>query len=108
MTPTQEILERDGWVCAYCGKRAVQRDHVYPGRFRRVLKEAGIDREALENQVACCRACNEAKGDAAFIPPSWRYTVEEMNKLTKLPSWKTWRVYRGGKTEAMFRKEALL
>ena len=102
MTRTQEILERDNWECQYCGERAVQRDHVYPGRFARVLKESGINRDALRNQVACCRACNEAKGNLPLCPPSWERRIELLNKWTKLPSWKTWRVYSGGPVSKVF------
>jgi 5-methylcytosine-specific restriction endonuclease McrA len=50
-----QVLQRDGYICAYCGQPADQVDHVIP-RVR-----GGSD--ALENLVAACRRCNTSKGD---------------------------------------------
>lgn len=80
MTPTQRILERDNYQCQYCGKRAVQRDHVYPVRLKRRCERAGIDREALENQVACCMKCNVEKGNRCLVPPSWADRIPELEE----------------------------
>ncbi len=47
------ILERDNYICVYCGKRAQEVDHVIP------IKRGGAG--IPENGVACCRRCNNKK-----------------------------------------------
>ena len=49
------ILERDEYMCAYCGRRADTVDHIKP-------KAKGGD-ENHNNLVACCKRCNMKKGD---------------------------------------------
>ena len=95
MTLTQDILERDNWVCQYCGGRAVQRDHL----FSKARQPAGIDREDPEFQVASCRACNESKLAYCFVPPSMEHIIPDLNELT--PG-HTWRVYSGGPVSKVF------
>lgn len=60
-------LERDGWVCAYCGKVLegddATADHVVP--------KAGGGRDELLNLVAACRACNGAKQDKTLMRVNW-------------------------------------
>lgn len=50
-----KILERDEYMCAYCGRRADTVDHVFP-------KMRG-GTEAGNNLVACCKRCNMSKND---------------------------------------------
>ena len=50
------ILNRDGWICYYCGGDATQADHVIP------ISKGG-DPMSLENMVACCKGCNVSKGN---------------------------------------------
>lgn len=54
----QKVLERDGYECQYCGKKATQADHVVP------RKKGGAD--AMKNLVACCPACNKAAANTKF------------------------------------------
>jgi 5-methylcytosine-specific restriction endonuclease McrA len=48
-------LQRDGYVCHYCGQDATTADHVIP-----II--AGGDPISLDNMVACCASCNSRKG----------------------------------------------
>lgn len=49
------ILERDAYMCAYCGRKADTVDHVFP-------KSRGGD-EDPGNLVACCKRCNMKKNN---------------------------------------------
>jgi 5-methylcytosine-specific restriction endonuclease McrA len=53
----RNILRRDGYKCAYCGRSDIQLtvDHVLP-------KARGGD-DAWENLVTACTVCNNKKGD---------------------------------------------
>ncbi|HKE66408.1 MAG TPA: HNH endonuclease [Micromonosporaceae bacterium] len=48
-------LDEYGHKCAYCGTRAVERDHVVP------LSKGGTD--TIDNIVPACRSCNSMKSD---------------------------------------------
>ena len=52
----RNVLVRDGFKCAYCGARGkpLTIDHIIP--------RARGGASSFENCVACCRACNHAKG----------------------------------------------
>ena len=50
-----EVLQRDGYICTYCGQDATSVDHVIP-------RSAGGD-HSLANLVACCLKCNGKKGN---------------------------------------------
>ena len=52
----KNVLVRDRFVCAYCGKKAkpLTIDHVIP------RSKGG--KTSWENCVACCKACNNNKG----------------------------------------------
>ncbi len=50
------LFARDSFRCQYCGRSAECIDHVHP-------RSRGGD-HSWENVVACCRACNVAKGDS--------------------------------------------
>ncbi|GAA2082239.1 hypothetical protein GCM10009840_17940 [Pseudolysinimonas kribbensis] len=60
-------LERDGWVCTYCGKALegddATADHVTP-------REAG-GRDEMTNLVAACRTCNGRKSDRELMRVDW-------------------------------------
>jgi len=56
------VLERDQWICSYCGEQATEVDHVIP-------RKVGGD-HSMDNLVASCRRCNLAKGarsEALFL-----------------------------------------
>jgi len=80
-----EVLNRDGWICYYCGGDAQQADHVIP------ISKGG-DPMALENMVACCKRCNSAKGNrpqAAFLatsdtPPVFASSISPRTVITAL------------------------
>lgn len=50
----EEVLERDGHRCAYCGAKATHVDHKRP------RAQGGTD--SPRNLVAACAGCNLAKG----------------------------------------------
>ena len=52
------ILERDGKMCAYCGRRADTVDHIMP------RSKGGT--EDSSNLVACCKRCNTKKSDRSL------------------------------------------
>jgi 5-methylcytosine-specific restriction endonuclease McrA len=51
---SKAVVRRDGYVCAYCGRRATTADHVVP------KARGGTD--DMSNLVAACRSCNGRKG----------------------------------------------
>ena len=53
------VLERDGHVCAYCGREANSADHIIP-------KDAG-GKDELGNLVAACLSCNGRKSNKILI-----------------------------------------
>ena len=50
-----QILERDGYLCAYCGDAAYEVDHILP-------KSKG-GQATFDNGVAVCERCNRRKGN---------------------------------------------
>jgi len=54
-----QVLDRDGWVCAYCGRPANTADHIYP-------RVQGGDMWALDNLQSLCKSCNSSKGSRFF------------------------------------------
>lgn len=62
----KRILERDGYVCAYCHGRANSVDHVIP-RAAWPDGQPGVDDPG--NLVACCKPCNSRKGSKVGAPP---------------------------------------
>jgi 5-methylcytosine-specific restriction protein A len=50
----RSVLERDGYLCRYCGGPATTVDHLIP------KARGGTDDDG--NLVAACRPCNSAKG----------------------------------------------
>lgn len=65
LTPTQRfsVLERCGFACAYCGRRApdveLTVDHIIP------KSRGGTDDDA--NLTAACRECNVGKGNRVMV-----------------------------------------
>ena len=58
----ERVLQRDQYICQYCGQDATEVDHVIPR-----AKGGGHD---MDNLVACCKRCNGLKGsrsEAAFL-----------------------------------------
>ena len=51
-----QVLNRDGWICFYCGDDATQADHVIP-------ISRGGDPMDLDGMVASCKRCNVSKGN---------------------------------------------
>lgn len=49
------VLERDGYVCAYCGNEATEADHIHPRKLG--------GKDELSNLVAACKPCNGRKSD---------------------------------------------
>lgn len=64
----QQVFERDGYVCQYCGRPVAHPhcDHVFP------LSRGG--RSTLDNLVTACPACNCSKHDKT--PEEWRRSNE--------------------------------
>lgn len=71
----QRVLQRDGWVCAYCGVDLVTSrtapngatvDHVEP-----VVANPGRT-YADHELVACCRRCNGIKQDRVRVRTEYR------------------------------------
>jgi 5-methylcytosine-specific restriction endonuclease McrA len=80
-----KVLAMAGYVCVYCGQTADQVDHVVP-----IAK--GGDPLAWENMVACCKMCNQLKGDRSqgvFLgqsstPPAFPGNISPMTTSTVL------------------------
>lgn len=58
----RRVLERDGWVCAYCQGPATECDHVIP------IALGGGHEDA--NLAAACKSCNSSKRDR--LVDEWR------------------------------------
>lgn len=56
----KNICIRDGFVCAYCGKKLTHSevDHIHPASKGGEL--------SWDNCVACCHPCNEKKGNMSL------------------------------------------
>ena len=62
-------LQRDNYLCVYCGKEADTVDHVL------ARSKGGGDN--LDNLVAACRRCNTLRGTSCADCPSWRKLVQK-------------------------------
>src|SRR6185312_4578342 len=58
------VLRRDGHRCGYCGEAATTVDHIMP------RSRGGSN--TWENLIACCLACNRAKGDRTLAQLGWK------------------------------------
>lgn len=64
------VLERDGWVCAYCGKALVG-DDATVDHIDAIVNDP--DHLYLDHElVACCRTCNGRKQDKPLIRTEYR------------------------------------
>lgn len=57
------VLDRDGWVCAYCNRDADTVDHVL------AKNNGGTD--DVSNLVAACRECNGRLQDRSLVRTTW-------------------------------------
>lgn len=73
----QRILERDGYVCAYCLGVADEVDHILPWDWNHDDSE--------NNLVACCRDCNSIANDKIFSSMQEKY--EYINSVRKGKKW---------------------
>ncbi len=55
----REILIRDNYTCAYCGRPAHTIDHVKP---QHACRSEGVSAQRWDNCVAACARCNGRKG----------------------------------------------
>lgn len=67
-----KVLERDGWVCGYCGVHLVQT----PGQknsatAEHILAKANGGEDRLDNLMACCLQCNGRKADRVLVRQNW-------------------------------------
>lgn len=68
--------------CAYCGKRAVQKDHlITKNQARRRIRAAAL-RDDPCYIVQACRNCNEGKGARLRVPPSHEHLIADLETLT--------------------------
>ncbi len=72
------ILERDGYACVYCGKKpAVSKltiDHIIPkSRWHEIPEERKPDDfHSWENLVTACKECNTKKGNKLLSELKWK------------------------------------
>lgn len=66
------ILERDGYVCIYCGADATEVDHIIPYSF--------IHDNDESNLVSCCRDCNLISHDRIFNSFSDKFAFISKNR----------------------------
>jgi 5-methylcytosine-specific restriction endonuclease McrA len=76
----RNVLERDRYACAYCGKHASTIDHVVP-------RSRG-GRHRWENVVAACPKCNHRKGDQLLSELGW-----ELRHQPYVPRGDVWLVF---------------
>lgn len=57
------VLERDHYICAYCGREANEADHIIP------VNAGGKDE--MGNLVAACKPCNGRKQDRIMARMDW-------------------------------------
>jgi hypothetical protein len=53
------ILQRDGFICTYCGRHAQSVDHIIP------LSKGGTNDP--DNLTAACNTCNSSKRDNFYV-----------------------------------------
>ncbi len=52
----KKVLQRDGYICVYCGQPATEVDHLIPKSL------PGSPGDVEDNLVSSCKPCNLAKG----------------------------------------------
>lgn len=60
-----KILERDDYMCAYCGKKATTVDHLIP------KTKGGTEDD--DNLVSCCKSCNTIKGNRTVKDAGFKF-----------------------------------
>jgi hypothetical protein len=72
----QKILERDGYVCAYCLAEATEVDHIIPWSWSHDDNE--------NNLVAACEDCNGIAADKVFESLKEKYNyIQEVRQGRK-------------------------
>lgn len=69
------ILERDGYVCVYCGADATEIDHIMPYSYKPNNDE--------NNLVSTCRDCNAIASDKVFKTLADKYKYIKKVRETK-------------------------
>jgi len=67
-----KVLNRDGWVCGYCGRDLTKT----PGQknsatAEHILAKANGGEDRLDNLMACCLECNGRKSDRVLVRQNW-------------------------------------
>lgn len=70
----KKLLERDGFICAYCGKTANTIDHILP------RSRGGMT--TWMNTVASCLKCNHKKGSRTLEESGMKLHIQPY-----IPSW---------------------
>ncbi len=63
------VLERDSWICTYCGAH-LEDGHADPGRRPEVDHVVPVvqgGRDVADNLVAACKSCNGSKSDQSLV-----------------------------------------
>ena len=68
--------------CAYCGQRAVHKDHLIKRAAARRRAEAAYHRKDGDLIVAACMTCNVSIGTRCFVPPSHAHRIPELEAWT--------------------------
>lgn len=84
-----------GRPCAYCGKPAVNADHVIPAALvRRYNRSAPLDAPSIPAEwlavVPACFECNIRKGTRRLVPPSWASKVSALNAFFGGSPFRVW------------------
>lgn len=75
----QNIYRRDKYKCQYCNKKFT-RDNL---TLDHVIPRSKGGKSKWTNVVACCKACNEAKGDKSPTELGWKIPIPAK------PSWRS-------------------
>lgn len=70
------VLERDGHICGYCGKKADTVDHIIP--------KCQEGKSTWLNSVACCRACNLKKGGRTPEQANMKLLIKPFKPIDKI------------------------
>lgn len=84
-----------GSACVYCGKPAVNGEHVIPRALVRKYNATApeeapsIPAEWLVVEPSCFN-CNIRKGTRRLVPPSWKHRIAAMNRFFGGVEWRIW------------------
>ena len=92
------VLNRDRYMCVYCGRKATTVDHVVP-------KSKG-GKHHWDNVVACCKPCNSEKSNYTLDQIGWELKVKPdvphartwimVGTSDKVKAWANWLGYERG------------